>query len=265
MEITKREILFSVIIVAVMLIIGFFLNSGIEESNTKNNEVYYLATKIENENQFQYGLKTSVGDTLTYGEIIAASPVTMEKISGEYFYIEKVVEEYNRHTKTETYKDSNGKTRTRTKVYYSWDHEFTKTEKSDSFSFMGMTFSNPINNLPYERADLSKLAVDQSKVHMNYIYNDDYFFESVGDTREYYNIVPISFSGTLEAKLVDNKLENFSGNEDLTFHYNKDIEKTIKDIENVGNSWVIAFRIIWGMLTIGAVFVFYYFENKWLE
>lgn len=264
MEITKREILFSIIIFSVMLILGIWIDSSIKENNTKNNETYYLATKIENENQFQYGLKTSIGNALCYGEITANSPVSMEKISGEYFYIEKVVERYNRHTRTETYK-VNGKTRTRTVVYYSWDYESSESKQTDGFSFMGVNFDNPIKNLPYKRVNLSEVAIDQSNVYHNYIYNDNYLFESVGDTREYYNIIPTSFKGTLETKLTNNDITSFDGKENLNFHYNQSISEVIKNIENSNNISIIIFRIVWIVLTIGAIFVFCYFENKWLE
>lgn len=264
MEITKREILFSIIILAGMLIVGFFINSAIEESNTKNNEVYYLATKIEDENQFQYGLKTSIGNSLVYGEIKAVNSVSMPEINGEYFYIEKVTEEYNRHTRTETYRDANGHTHTRTVVYYSWDYEDSECLMTDKFNFMGKEFNNPIDGLPVQELDLSKFGADQSKVHSNYIYNDG-FFESVGDTREYYNVVPISFTGTLEAKLYNQELQNFSGGKELKFYNDKDIGEVIKDIEDSGDIWVVGFRFVWGLLTIILIGVFYYYDNRWLE
>lgn len=264
MEITKREILFSIIILAGMLIVGFFINSAIEENNTKNNEVYYLATKIEDENQFQYGLKTSIGNTLTYGEVSATTPVSMEEISGEYFYIEKVTEEYNRHTRIVTYTDSKGKTQTKTEVYYSWDYEKSESKQSDGFYFMSMSFKNNIVGLPCVRANLSEVAVEKDYVRSNYIYNNG-FFESVGDTREYYNVVPVSFVGTFEARLYDNALENFSGGECLTFHNDKTIAETIEDIESSSDFSVIAFRIVWGILTIGAIVGFCYVDNRWLE
>ena len=264
MKITKREILFSVIILIVMLIIGFFINYLIAENNTKNNEIYYLATKIEDVNQFQYGLKTSIGNSLVYGEIKATNPVSTTAINGEYFYIEKVVERYNQHTRTETYRDTKGRTHTRVVIYYSWDYDDSEILLTDKFSFMGKEFENSIDGLPVERLNLSEFAIDQSKVYSNYIYNDG-FFESVGDTREHYNIVPISFTGTLEARLYDNALQNFSGGECLTFYNDKTITETVEDIESYSDFSVIVFRIVWGMLTIGAIVGFCYVDNRWLE
>lgn len=265
MEITKREILFSIIIVFVMVIIGIFINFAIEENNTKNNEIYYLATKIEDENQFQYGLKTSIGNSLVYGEISATNPVSMSKIEGEYFYIEKVTEEYNRHTRTETYTDANGHTHTRIVVYYSWDYEDSEVKYSDCFNFMGMTFNNQINGLPVERLNIADFAVNKDNVYGGYLYNNNKYFESVGDTREYYNVVPISFVGTMEVKMENNELKNFSGGQKLNFHNDKSITECIEDIEYSGEFWVIFFRVIWGILIVAVVFGFYYFDNRWLE
>lgn len=48
MKVTKREILFSIIIVALMAILGIFIGSKIVENNTERNEKYYLALKIDN-------------------------------------------------------------------------------------------------------------------------------------------------------------------------------------------------------------------------
>lgn len=264
MKITKREILFSVIILIVMLIIGFFINYLIVENNTKNNEIYYLATKIEDVNQFKYGLKTSIGNSLVYGEIKATNPVSATAINGEYFYIEKVIERYNQHTRTETYRNSKGHTQTRIVTYYSWDYEDSEILLTDKFSFMGKEFENSIDGLPVERLNLSEFAIDQSKVYSNYIYNNG-FFKRVGATREYYNIVPISFTGTLEAKLYNQELKNFSSGEKLIFHNNKTINETVKSIEDSGLVWNIGFKIIWGFLTLVLIGVFCYYDNHWLE
>lgn len=263
MKITKREVLFSIIILAIMLILGIFINTAIENYNTEKNEVYYLATKIDNDNEFQYGVKTSIGNTLSYGTMRAVNPVSMPEINGKYFYIEKVIEKYNRHTRTEVH-TVNGRSYTKTVVYYSWDYYNSEFKKTNEIDFMGVKFNNPINGLPYERIDLSKYAVDKSNVRFNYIYNDG-FFESVGDTREYYNIVPIEFTGTLEAKLSNNSLQNFNEKEELKFHENKTIDQTVEEIENNGSFWVIGFRIIWIILTIILIGIFYYFDNRWLE
>ena len=56
MEITKREILFSVIIIFIMLVIGVCLDSKIQDSKQEELSEYYRAVKIENQEMFQYAL-----------------------------------------------------------------------------------------------------------------------------------------------------------------------------------------------------------------
>lgn len=52
MEITKREVLASVSIVAVMLLIGFLISGKIQNVIMDDNERYNKAVKIEDEELF---------------------------------------------------------------------------------------------------------------------------------------------------------------------------------------------------------------------
>ena len=95
MEITKREVLASVSIVAVMLLIGFLISGKIQNSIMDNNERYNKAVKIEDEELFRYGMDTNVGNAFVYGELEAVDTVTFPEIGGEYMYVEKEEEHYN--------------------------------------------------------------------------------------------------------------------------------------------------------------------------
>ena len=86
MEITKREALASVSIVAVMLLIGFLISGKIQNSIMDDNEQYNKAVKIENEELFQYGMDTNVGDAFVYGDLEAVDTVTYPEIGGEYIF-----------------------------------------------------------------------------------------------------------------------------------------------------------------------------------
>ena len=92
MEITKREVLTSVSIVAVMLLIGFLISGKIQNSIMDNNERYNKAVKIEDEELFRYGMDTNVGDAFVYGDLEVVDTVTFPEIGGEYMYAEKVEE-----------------------------------------------------------------------------------------------------------------------------------------------------------------------------
>lgn len=121
MEITKREVIASISIIAVMLIIGVIIHGNISEKIMDSNEKYNKAIKVEDEELFKYGMRTSVGNAFVYGELEVLDPVTYSEVGGEYSYIEKVKEEYTMHTRTVTYTDSNGKTQTETETYWTWD------------------------------------------------------------------------------------------------------------------------------------------------
>lgn len=116
MEITKREIIASVTIAAVMLFIGLLVSGRIESWEIQKNSEYYSALQITDPEQFQYGMNTSVGNAFIYGDLEAVDPVTYPELGGAYLYVEKVEEHYNMHTRTVTETDSKGNTHTRTEV-----------------------------------------------------------------------------------------------------------------------------------------------------
>lgn len=122
MEIKKREVLFSAIIVLVMIAVGFLISGAITEHMQREAEKYTTAVRVEDATQFTYGMKTDFGNALVYGELQAKEPVTDPALEGKYLTIRKVREEYTMHTRTVTYTDSNGKTRTKTETYWTWDY-----------------------------------------------------------------------------------------------------------------------------------------------
>ena len=121
-EITYREILASISIVAVMLLIGFVISGKISQIQDDKNAKYNKAVKIESTDLFRYGMDTNVGNAFVYGELKAVDTVTYPEIGGEYMYVEKIEEHYNRHTRTYTTTDGKGHTRIHTEVYWSWDY-----------------------------------------------------------------------------------------------------------------------------------------------
>ena len=69
MRIKKREVLFSVIIVLVMIFIGIFVSDAILQGAVSKSESYRTATVIENTDQFYYGMDTNFGNVLVYGDV----------------------------------------------------------------------------------------------------------------------------------------------------------------------------------------------------
>lgn len=109
MEITKREIVVSIVIIAVMLIIGFIISGKITDYQNDKNAEYQKAIHIADTELFQYGMETNVGNAFVYGDLKAVDTVTFDEIGGEYLYVEKIEEWYERHERKVTKKDKDGK------------------------------------------------------------------------------------------------------------------------------------------------------------
>ena len=62
-EITKREVLASISIIAVMILVGILISAKITERQMDRNEVYNKAVKIDNQEMFSYGMRTNVVGT----------------------------------------------------------------------------------------------------------------------------------------------------------------------------------------------------------
>lgn len=232
-EITKREILTSISIIAVMLLIGVLISGKISEHQLDANEVYNKAVKIDNTDLFQYGMDTNVGNAFVYGDLVAVDTVTYPEIDGEYMYIEKVKEKYTRHTR----RVKSGKTY-HTQVYWTWDRVGSEDRKCQEISFCGIAFNS--NKIDLPSTDYIDTIKESS--HIRY---------------KYYG-VGTKYTGTIFTDLRDQTISD-----NTQFYNNKNIEETVKQLESGGG--VIIFWIFWILLTGGCVFGFYYAENKWLE
>lgn len=237
-EITKREILASISIIAVMLLIGVLISSKISEHQLDANEIYNKAVKIDNTGLFQYGMDTNIGNAFVYGDLVAVDTVTYPEIGGEYMYIEKVKEKYTKHTRTVTYKDSNGKTHTKKETYWTWDRVGSEDKICNKISFCGITFDS--NKIDLPNTDYIDTIKESS--HIRY---------------KYYG-VGTKYIGTIFTDLRDQTISD-----NTKFYDSKNIEETVKQLESGGG--VILFWIFWIILICVCVFGFYYADNKWLE
>lgn len=238
MKITKREVLFSVIIIVVMLVLGFLIASGINTSLLDKFQEYDTALQIDNDAElFQYGMRTSVGHAFVYGEVKAVDPVTYPEIGGQYSHVEKVKERYTMHTRIVTYTDGKGHTHTRTETYWTWDAVGHEEIHAKKITFLDVEFDYGI--ISFECDDYIETIKESS--HVRY---------------KYYGS-PLSSKGTVYTMLENNTIKS------ATFHRGSDIETTIKSLES---KWqLVLFWIAWIILTIGVVAGFYYFDNRWLE
>lgn len=242
MEIKKREVIASVVIVALMLIIGFAISEKIRQSLLEDYQVYDTAAQIDDDKElFEYGMKTNVGYAFVYGELKTIDPVSYPEVSGKYSYITKEEQEYRQHSRTvtKTYTDSEGKTHTNTEIefYWTWDTMRTESKTATKISFLDVEFA--YEKIPFPSSH--QLEIVKTGYHKRNVY---YGTET-------------DFQGTLFTTLKENTINN------TKFYKNQTIAKTIENLET--GAEIVIFWILWILLIIGLVIGFYYLENKWLD
>ena len=85
MKVTKREIIFSVAIVAVMLIFGIVLSDKINDSLMNSYQEYNTALQINDDPElFRYGMRTNVGNAFVHGNLAAVGSVSYPEVEGQY-------------------------------------------------------------------------------------------------------------------------------------------------------------------------------------
>lgn len=236
--ITKREVIASFVIIAFMMIVGFFISDNMTDWQNEQNAKYQKALHIENnKDMFQYGMDTNVGNAFVYGDLTALDPVSYDEIDGEYMYIEKVKEQYTKHTRRVSY-TVDGKTRYRTETYWTWDWVGSEDKKCKNINFCGVTF-------------------DSNKIDMPSQHLIDTIKESSHIRYKYYG-VSTSHTGTIFTKLADGSISD-----NTKFYENESIDDVLKDKTTEG--WNIIFWVVWIILTGILVFGFYYLDNQWLN
>lgn len=248
MEITKREIIISVAISAVMLIIGFFISGKITDMQNDKNAEYQKAVHIEESELFQYGMDTNVGNAFVYGDLQAVDTVTFDEIGGEYLHVEKIEERYERHEREVTETDSKGKKHTKIEVYYEWENEDRESKHSEKIIFCGAEF--PYKKIPYS-----------SDKHIKTINSDrEYSWKSgefVKVQFKYYG-TSIKHTGTVYTRLSDGTISDNS-----RFFKDYTIDQALDSCTSgIGN---VVFWVFWIALMVGAVVGFCYLDNRWLE
>lgn len=242
MEIKKREVIASVVIVALMLIIGFAISEKIRQSLLEDYQVYDTAAQIDDDKElFEYGMKTNVGYAFVYGKLKALDTVSYPEVSGKYSYIRKEEQEYRLHSRTvtKTYTDSNGKTQTKTEIeyYWTWDTMKTESKTSTKISFLDVEFT--YEKIPFPSSHQIKIV------------------DTGYHRRNVYYATETDFQGTIFTSLKENTINN------TNFYKNQTIAETIENLET--GTEIVIFWILWIFLIIGLVIGFYYLENKWLD
>lgn len=240
-EITKREVLACISIIAVMLMLGVWIGGGISEACADRNEVYNKAVKLETADMFEYGMRTNVGNAFVYGDLKAVDTVTYEEIGGGYMYVEKAKERYTKHTHTVTkYRTVNGKRvpYTTTETYWTWDVVDRDAKKCEEVTFLGVVFDSDKIRLPGDH----HIDTISGGYHIRY---------------KYYGV------GTEHVGTIFTDLRDDTISDNTPFYNNYTIPEAVEHLQ--AWDWTPVFWIFWIILTAGACYGFCYLDNRWLE
>lgn len=239
MEITKREILLSTLIVAIMFGIGVWISSPILSKATSRYLDIASSVVVSDAEKFDYIKRTNAGMFIADGTLYVIDTVRIPDLPNAYSYVKKVKEEYRSHT--ETYRDSDGNSHTRT--YHSWDEVKHWDYKAENGVFLGQDF---------KMKDLYKYHPKKEAT----IKADTKWYET--ETRYVYYTCPPSFDGILTGIAEGKQYQEVKFREGITsFQYLERNEKSI-------NTGTVVFWLFWTLFTIALVVGFYALENKWL-
>lgn len=246
-EITKREILISVIIFLILITIGLSIHSAILQNTLDENEMYHKALKLSSPDEFTYGMKTNIGNAFVEGELVAVKPVSYPDLKDDYLWVCKETEKYTRHTRTVTKtRTVNGKTQTYTdtEVYWSWDRIHYESKESDKVLFNSVKFNT------------SKIKLPSNE-----------YIKTVreGNIRYIYYGVPKKNKGTIFATLKDNTIFNVKNPKNQVPFYSSNLQDTYDYCISSGTGKLVLFWVLWSIFIILVIIGFFYFENKWLE
>ena len=238
--ITKREILFSTIIVCVMIGLGVWISNPILTSASESALKTVSSVTVSDSSKFSYIKRTNAGDFLAEGRMYTIKPVYLTELDGCYMKIKKVKEKYTRHVRHYTTSDGKGHVRHHTSTYWSWDVVHRDEFTADSVLFLGKIFA--LKNIDYDvPCDYKETQKESS--HIRY---------------KYY-VHPTSVRGVM-AGVCDNK--SYNG---LEFTRGTTIAKEIENADKRLNRAPVIFWVLWSILTLVLVGLFYYFDNNWLE
>ena len=237
-EITKRELIVAVILLGFMLLLGIRISNTITDAVENQKRQYTQALKVSDQDMFEYGMATNVGNAFCYGTLAAVDAVSFEAVPGTYLYAREEREEYHMHTEEVEHTDSEGHTYYTTETYWSWDYCSIKEKHSNYITFLGVRFEYQKINRPVAK-------------YIDTVYLDSY-------TRFLYYGVDPEHIGTIYCKLQGNTIPDHT-----TFYE----DKTIDEVETslCSNGAVIIFWIVWLIICVACVYGFFYLANDWLE
>lgn len=235
-EVTFREVIFSIGIIGIALMLGIKIADAIDNHMRDKNAVYTKAVQINNDSlQFNYVFATNYGSTFAYGTLSAIGEAKDENVSG-VMSIRRELERYTKHHRTVC--EGEGKDcHCHEETYWTWDHQKTDVFSVANVRFIGKVFR--FGEFPYR--DYNYYKTIPCGYHLRYVYHT----------------MPLQVSGTLFA-IIDNHRMNKA-----EFKPGVTIDKARDAYVSVHHRLV--FWIIYMILLIAGVIGFVSLENDWLE
>lgn len=231
MTVTKREVILSCGVIALLLLIGLSISMAISNAQQVDISRYETSVKVNDNNELiQYALETKQTNICAYGMFDGGDGVTDDMIDGVYYAIERVYQHYTMHTRTVT-TTVNGKTSTRTEVYYTWDTQKRENQVSPNPSFMGTDLPVKVSN--YSQFDTIKTD-----------HNDRIIF----------NVIPLQQYGLIHPHNID------ADEIPLSFQTMESYEDSLHS-----NAGQIFFWIFFVAVIGGAVYYIFYSDWRWLN
>lgn len=248
-EVTFRELLVAIILFMIMITIGISISNSIKQGLEDKYIRFETALKIMDIENYNHSINTKLGDIITYGTFYAVTPVTNNRIKGEYTYLQEDEEHYVMKTRTVSYScncNSKGQCKTcyKTETYWEWDTVNTVKQKSSQIKFMNNEYDyNTFFNYPESYIETVKVS---SKV------------------RFVYYGVPSVFDASFASNTSNGYITSF-GDGNIQLYPNKKPEEVISSEKSGVGLWTALFWIFWIILTGGALYGYVYLENDYLE
>lgn len=264
-ELTVRELIFGIGVLAIYVMLGFFIHGKIQTAVDNRNMKYANAYFTQDDATFVQAYETEQGtDIFAYGDLEAVNPITVADWIGKFektdsglmtamqpirshkyakIYIEK--EHYTKHTRRVAHTTTvNGKTHTTytTETYYTWDNVWDYSLRVPYTTFCGVKF-------PY------------GTIHFPNSYQVGY--NRSGNDRWTIYGTPPKASGIVFLH-IDNK--NI-GTDNALYEYPNTVEacETLREDLYYGKWPLVLFWILFIAIGVGLVIAWAVLDNDWLN
>ena len=270
-RITLREVLFSISILLVCIAGMLAGHFAIINHYVGINERYQMAREIETAEMFNYYHNANIGDAFTYTELHFLDSVSSEELGTNSFsYIHKMVEKYTQHTRIETYTDSDGKSHTRTKTYWSWDHYYDEYKASTKVSFNGIEISNSILNTSSAHYKVNTNNINgsidgQSINHKDQLWVYTNYMGIIGPRLRYqYYAGDLDLKGASFISLTEDTVKPAEGNK-IVFYNNSSVAAVKSTTLKSPTTGIVLLWVFGGIATLMLIGIFWALENYWLN